>query len=406
MYIGSTRVIKGIACHTNATVAVAQSIAFHAFKMLVQDVRDMVYFSANTSIKRSLRSIDEGESEHGSIRKQALGAWLKCANPLSWSPPGGPQNATYRQLIVILNEDAKNQPRALRETTDKVAYDQLATRLYNMGKAETATPIIAPVHRKGAFVHALPVAIQMILRKAPSVDTAVQFTIGIMESMLRKMEIQFLPWHHPGGRAYIVQHDIWLIIQRRPPRINTAISDDTIDENPTAALATSTANMNATAPWVLPELLYTMGVLWDKKVLPEEWTLDAASVKSTDLTAGGEYIRKTYEYVRSNYDGNIWWHHMALVWAILFSMITPYVFAEKSTVLLGRDEKELTAAARRIPWVTPSTSKHKGVTDRGPYIPMVSATIFALLDKKSPLSIYMAQNSNSFGKPWTSKHGM
>jgi hypothetical protein len=164
--------------------------------------------------------------------------------------------------------------------------------------------------------------------------------------------------------------------------------------------------MNATAPWVLPEHLYLMGVLWDKKVLPEEWTLDAASVKSTDLTAGGEYIRRTYEYVKSNYDGTIWWHHMGFVWALMFSKITPYVFAEKSTVLFKRGEKELTAAARRIPWVPSGTSKHKGVTDPGPYIPMVTVTIIALLDKKSPLSIYMASNSNGFGKPWTSKHGM
>jgi hypothetical protein len=46
------------------------------------------------------------------------------------------------------------------------------------------------------------------------------------------------------------------------------------------------------------------------------------------------------------------------------------------------------------------------VTDPARYLVMVMMTLIALLDKKSPLSEYMSGNDNSFGKPWTAKHGM
>ncbi|KAF8218481.1 hypothetical protein L208DRAFT_1383278 [Tricholoma matsutake] len=82
---------------------------------------------------------------------------------------------------------------------------------------------------------------------------------------------------------------------------------------------------------------------------------------------------------------------MSLVWVILFTKMAPHVFMELDKPLEGRNEKELTAA---------------GVTGRPQYVMMLSTTIMALLDTNLPLLAYMRTNKNSFGEPWTTKHGM
>jgi hypothetical protein len=408
MAMAASRDIKGIASHPNALVAGAQSIAFHALTILVHDVKELITSNVMPSIKRSLRSLDEVEQVHGEKRKAGLTAWLKASHPLAWSPAGGPQNATYRKLVTILNKDVNGTPRALNEAQDQLDYEQVATRLYNMGRKDKPIPVAAPVHKNGAFVHALPVAIDKICRRANQTDNAAQFTIRIFETMLRKMEIQFLPWHSPGPRAYAVQHDIWLIIKRTPTlqAKKTCQDNSNSDEDATQAVASNAADSNPSAPWKLPKELYQMGKLWNKKVLPSDWKLELASLDASDKVARGQYIRAVYEYVEKHYDGNIFWHHMAFVWAFLWSRVTPFVFVEKSGPINGRNSAELTAAVRRLRWIEGSSRTHKGVTDPAPYIVMVTTTLIALVDKKSPLSEYMSENDNSFGKPWTAKHGM
>jgi hypothetical protein len=408
MAMAASQDIKGIASHPNALVASAQSIAFHALTILVHDVKELITSKVMPAIKRSLRSLDDIEQEHGEKRKASLTAWLKLSCPLAWSPAGGPQNATYRKLVTILNLDVNGTPRALNEAQAQLDYEQLATRLYNMGKKDRPLQVAAPVHKDGAFVHALPVAIDKIIQRANQTVNAAQFTIKIFETMLRKMEIQFLPWHSPGPRAYTVQHDIWLIIKRTPTQQVKQSSHDNSDSDAdvTEAVASNAADCNPSAPWKLPKELYQMGKLWNKKVLPSDWKLELASLDASDKVVGGQYIRAVYEYVEKHYDGNIWWHHMTFVWAYLFSRVTPFVFVEKSGPINGRNSAELTAAVRKLRWVEGASKSHKGVTDPARYLVMVMTTLIALLDKKSPLSEYMSENDNSFGKPWTAKHGM
>jgi hypothetical protein len=171
-------------------------------------------------------------------------------------------------------------------------------------------------------------------------------------------------------------------------------------------VASNAADHNPSAPWKLPKELYQMGKLWNKKVLPSDWKLELASLDASDKVAGGQYIQAVYEYVEKHYDGNIWWHHMTFVWAYLFSRVTPFVFVEKSGLINGRNSAELTAAVWKLRWVEGASKSHKGVTDPARYLMMVMTTLIALLDKKSPLSDYMSESDNSFGKPWTAKHGM
>jgi hypothetical protein len=374
--------------------------------MFVQDTKDLVGKAVATAIKRDIRSDDEARQEHGQRRKLALRAWNKCTHPLAWNEDGKGDNRTYALLVTILNQSHADPLQALTEVPTRLGYDQMALRIYNMGKSEDPAAVTAPVNKQGAFPHALPLAIQMIKRRTPSSQDPSVFTAGILEVMLRKMSIQFVPWHKPGPRSHAVQHDIWMVLERRPTRWNNKEGDHNSGGITPQTVATQAAHSNASAPWKLPESLYKMGSLWQKTVLPVDWTLKMAALEEPTVKPGTEYVRDTYIYVQDHYDGSIWWHHMALVWAILFSKVTPFLFPEKGSFIQGRNERELTTAVRKIRWIEGSSKFHKGVTASGPYIPMLSTTIIALLDKNSPLSQYISSNNNSFGKAWTDKHGM
>jgi hypothetical protein len=405
MTIGAARPVLGISSHSSPTVASAQSIAFHAISIFLQDCRDLVSTQISPGIKRGLRSIDEEELQLGKQRKKALSLWLKSLHPLSWTEPEGPQNGTYARLVTMIHDDPHTKPRALQHSPTRLTYEELATRLYDIGTSSNGA-IRAPVWKNGAFLHALPVAIKLIARRESTSENRKPFTISIFTHMIKRMGIEFIPWHMAGSNvAYSVRYDHWLILDRNTSRSPQIILDEDSEEAVRTNIAGHAADSIASAPWSLPEDLHQMGVLWDKTVLPTDWSLDHASLNDTITTPNSAYVRETYQYVQQHYDGNIWWHHFAFVLGLLFSKITPFVFYPKTQPIIGKTPQALTKGVRAMPWTEGTSKKHKGVTSRLPYITMFSTMVFALLDKKSPLALYMASHSNSFGDAWSSKHG-
>jgi hypothetical protein len=151
------------------------------------------------------------------------------------------------------------------------------------------------------------------------------------------------------------------------------------------------------APWEIPHELQGMGQLWQKKVRPQQWSLGQASLP------GSGYVLETYRYVDAKFSGDIWWHHMAQVWAVLFSRITPYLFRDRTVTIDGVGETEITKQIRNMEWVDPKSDKQKGCTIGLPYITMLSTFIIALLDKSSPL--WNEFKNFGFGGAWSDKHG-
>jgi hypothetical protein len=264
----------------------------------------------------------------------------------------------------------------------------------------------APVIKHGCFANALSVAFRMMKTYAPNNDTEDQFCLDILANMMKKMSIDFLPWHRDGqGRSSprIVQHDWWMIINRQI--IQPVVLDLTLEDAMESA-ATVAADGDPTAPWSIPTVLSDMGPLWKKTVLPDDWDLSEASLSHSRTKSGHEYVWKTYEYVQRQYDGRQWKHHMALVWAILFSRVTPYLFYSKPERFdQFRDPIDITRKIRKFPWIMGTSRNHRGVTAPKPYITMMSTAIFSLRDKESPLSLRAAANGNSLGTGWTDKHG-
>ena len=388
---------------TNDQLTVANAVAFHCLSLFLQDTKDLIAAHVKNNIALQIKSDQQLISSHGKARKAALQAWLKSDKPLSWVAADSRNSGAYLQLITILNSDPRSAPEELQKSPDLCSSQQVAKLIYQISKRDKPT---APVSPTGSFFPALPLAFTRIRNSLPHSDNPDTPIIPIFAKMLTKMNIHFIPWHKcesQNTRAYVVQPNWWLFIKSSPmAQINQQLPKQ--PEEVHAEVADHAMSTDPNAPWSLPQNLQDMGPLWNKYSLPSDWSLNAASLPASCPGHANHYVRATYEYVEAHYDGRIWWHHLALVWGILFSKVTPYVFAP-------RDDTPLTNGLlddqiHRLPWQKRTFQNHGGVSVPLPFITMVSTTILALLDSNSPLSVRASQNKNALGNHWTAKHGM
>lgn len=313
----------------------------------------------------------------------------------------------YELLLEILNEDPTKewQPR-LQHSSENLTYMQLASSLVKFGLAKTPQ-VTAPIVYNGYFAHALPLAVKKMERFKRENQTLVDFATEIFASMFKKMEIHFLPWHREatghGPRPRMVQADWWMTVDRATGGVSTIVANEREAETSTS-VAMSIAAENPSAPWSIPKKLRDMGTLWRKRTRPDEWTLKDASLNNARRQEEARYISDTYDYVDQVYDGSDWRHHMALVWAILFSRVVPMISHDKEIQYSkATNAKAATKTVQDIPWK--KSEGRRGVTESRPYVVMLSTAIIALRDKKSPLAKRAEKNKNALGKPWTDKHG-
>ncbi|KIL55667.1 hypothetical protein M378DRAFT_17747 [Amanita muscaria Koide BX008] len=388
----------------NEQDSIAHAIAYHALSLLVQDCRSLVSTAVQSSINEQINSDEQVVSSHGKARKQALSCWLKTSKPLAWTADDSVQTGGYVQLLFILNDNPHRRPTDLQKSNESFNYLTMSKRFLSISALPRPC---APISNGGAFRHVLPLAITRIRHiickeDDPNFELAVA---AIFAKMLKLMQIHFVPWHKAdkeASRAYAVRHDWWLILDSCPmTQINRMLPPE--PQEVQEELADFVMQADPNAPWSLPKKLMDMGALWDKYTLPSDWSLEHASLPQTDADdLERHYVRATYEFVEINYNGRCWWHHMALVWGILFSRVAPHVFWSRKEKLASGDA---TQAIRGLAWTKGTSKYHGGCSAPLPYITMLSTTIIALLDPKSPLSIRVAENDNAFGKPWTHKHG-
>jgi hypothetical protein len=388
-------------------VTLANAIAYHCLTMFLQDCKDIVTSFVRTSIKTQLRSLDRSDQRLGKARKSALKQWCTSDKPLSWGSDAQSTSDTYRQLLIILNDKSEAQAPLLKTSPESYTYMDLARRFINMSQKKKA---VAPVSSQGSFFPSLGLAIEKIQRCLTSNnDETYELVINLFGKMLKKMDIHFVPWHKAdrnNTRAYVVQGDWWLMLKPgSSAQINRRIRKDPDDLH--ADVANQAHRDDKHAPWNLATTLQEMGPLWKKVVLPSEWDLKHASLAGTQPGHKNHYVKETYEYVRNIYDGEIWWHHMALIWGILFSKIIPYLFMSEASMLTStvHSGPQLIADVRKLAWLKTRSESHKGLTNPQPFVTMLPTAIIALLDCASPLRQRMGKNKDALGDGWTAKHG-
>jgi len=392
------RPVPPIAQHHNSERTTGLHIAYHCLTVFVQDCKDLVVAGVRSSIASQKGSCVSALVAYGNARDTDLKIWQNTPLPLAW---GTSQHATenYARLVNVLHETSSGR-RQLQHSASRMTYKELAKHMVQMVRA-SGGKITAPLRRHGSFPVAMRLALEYMDDFWKFEERREDFIISSFASMMRRMSIEFVPWHKDhedrgsGRRSTSTCYDWWMILNRNSEK-NTVAEPGT-DQEMCVAIADAAALNDPFGPWTIPEYLHEMGILWDKKVRPTDWSLTSASLPKSG------YVLETYHYVDRTFCGDKWWHHMALVWAILFSRVAPNVFKDRDVAIQAEGEEAVTRAIRRIPWVETTSATHKGCTQQQPYVTMVSTTIIAFLERQAP--VWQEQKNGGFGSPWSDKHG-
>ncbi|KAF8624925.1 hypothetical protein AX14_011693 [Amanita brunnescens Koide BX004] len=239
----------------------------------------------------------------------------------------------------------------------------------------------------------------------PEGITEEMFAAEIFATMLKKMEIHFLPWHcdpsgRPGRNFSKVDPQWWMTIDHTKSASTIHIQQPVAEASHAVALEVAAAN--AHVKWSIAGKLYQMQGLWKKTCRPDDWNIAHASLQAGDESS--KYVADTYEYVDSIFNGSKWQHHMALVWAILFSRVAPNISYRKlEKKPRDTSESTITKMIREMSWVPPESKHRKGITSPKPFVTMVSTMIIAVRDPNSPL-YKEAEKRKGFGNEWSQKH--
>jgi hypothetical protein len=395
--------------HKNSSYTEACAVIYHLLQLFIQDTKDLVRNTVHRNIKAQRQSNDPLTHAHGTARQAALKAWLSMNNPLSY---GDGQDSTitgYRQLLIILDEDPRNPITQLKYGTQQFTHQDLGMLFYTQGIRAPRTNTPPPFTRHGACLPALPLGLTRIKRNSGLGEESKDTIAALFTRMVRKMEIHIVPWHKSENehtRATATRGDWWMKIKHSGS--SQAPKNQNLDrEQDHQDLVQHALDRNVDAPWTLPSELKDMGPLWNKATLPSQWGLEHASLPITYPGHENHYMLETYNYVCDGYDGKIWWHHMGLVWAVMFSKTAPFLCITKGVNIQSTEStSRMTQEVQRLSWVKPTSKTHRGMTSPTPFITMMSTTIISLLDASSPLRRRMTRHNNSMGAVWTKKHGI
>ncbi len=388
-------------------LAGGKGLALFAFRLFIQDVKDLVAKHVWPKIKEGLADADHNIRHHASERKKMLTSWEKDEFPLTWNSSNC-QKGSYNKLLIILNKDTSKQTLpSLQHSSVQLSYHELGALLVKLAKSPSTSAARAPIKSKGFFSYALQMAYVQMKHQTPDHTNHEDFATEIFATMLKKMEIHFVPWNcdpsgRPGPNPSKVDPEWWMIIDRTKPHLNVPIPQSIAESSRAVALEVATANVSAT--WSIPAKLHQMQDLWKKTCRPDDWNIEHASLQDTGAGDNYKYVAETYEYVDNIFDCSKWQHHMALVWAILFSRVAPNISYRKAdSKPKDQSEGAITKKIRDLPWVLPASKHRKGIKSPKPFVTMVSTTIIALRDPQSPL-YQQAGARNGFGKEWSEKH--
>lgn len=387
-------------------MASAKGLAFFAIKLLVQDIKNLIAKHVWQQIKEGLTNADHNIHRHASEKKRMLVSWEKDQFPLTWNSANA-QKGSYNKLLVILNKDTtKPMLPSLQHSSQQLSYNELAALLVKLAKSSSVVGR-APITSKGFFISALPMAYQKMKHLTPDHITEETFATEIFATMLKKMEIHFLPWHcnqtgRSGPSPSKVDPEWWMTIDHTKGPSTVQTQQSVAESSRAVALEVAAANISAT--WSIPAKLHQMRDLWKKTCRPDDWNIAHASLQDAAMEESSKYVAATYEYVDDIFDCSKWQHHMALIWAILFSRVAPNIAYRKLTSKPQKgSESMITKAIRDMPWVMPESKNRKGIKSPKPFVTMVSTTIIAVRDPNSPL-YKEAEKRNGFGKEWSLKH--
>lgn len=355
------------------------------------------------SVKKRIRELDEVSDTtdivtSDSLRK-ALHFWENDTNPLHYN--------SLVKLIELVNPTETSLPPA---SETRLNVDEFSRFLINL--ADKGTVKGAPFLPDGKFQHVLPCAIKHIRRFASisSDGNEDEFAASLFKNAIDERKISFIPWSLPhqrrGQHPTTVSFYAWTSFGKKLSKRSQIVDVNTFrpEERHTAQREKVRDQLQATdqnAKWEAGKLrVDELHTILNKTVRPVDFTMPS-------FVSGNKWAitKETYDYVNERLDLTKTLHRLALLLAIIFSMLCPRVYMDYGS----RDSPDLehcdTARIylNTIPWNSRQDAGKKGNMQRDIYIGMVTTYIVALYDKSSPIRRHFI-SSKGLGEGWTDKH--
>jgi hypothetical protein len=390
------RPIPSFLSFTGPLIKRAASCIYTTLTALIDDSKRLVSQSVIDACKKGSYSQDEQIRVAAKNKYDILKKWQQCPFPFAWEQPGEKAASTYALIVTLLTPLEAKQMEPLKKSNSSMSLNALAEHLINLG---TTVPIPnhAPLLKSGASPMSLSQTVLLTSKLIP--DSKVCLRIWV--EGLEKLKIHFLPWHGNQPQSKVTTPDFWNIFKRPAPgSIPKELQGGAAQE-----IATEASNNDPSAPWTIPQDITEMKSFWKKDVLPSDWDLKHASLSSATETEKTRYVEEAYTWVKHNFNPKKTSHRLGIILAIMFSQLLPYpAYPSNPASIINPNlsSHNLTLKIRDLPW---EKSKHKGTTQKEPFITMMSTMIISLLDSDSSLQEHLKENNNSFGEPWTDKHG-
>lgn len=373
-----------------------------------EDIKYNIRIHAERLITQALATNDEQAIAWAKVRRRSLAKFLKGRNPMSYHV------SVYPDLIRAVNPPGAHLSLQTGDT-QSMSTLELASLMYNMTKPINPSALQAPFFPKSACVGVFRVAVAFIERQASlgQMGDAGVFVKSIFAMIFDEKQIAHVPWSAPiaphtiGRPSRRVVFDFFRSTSKLQERGERAMMHVVSAEEQAlmadTRLAESAALSDANSPWCInPLTIGDLPSIMHKQTLPSDFKIEHASLGACDA-----YVTSTYDWVVKEYDGARPLHKFALLVGHMFSRIAPLLSHPAPPSNLRQipvGDNSMTLHIRAVPWIKSATRGEKGLTATLPFIVMVTTTIIALADEKSPLRQYMGAHEGSLGI-WTRKHG-
>ncbi|KAH7905349.1 hypothetical protein BJ138DRAFT_1118552 [Hygrophoropsis aurantiaca] len=350
-------------------------------------------------------SSDRSDRANAKIRQGALKKWREHADPFG---PNEPYNLLVRASV---GDNIGNGLPLSNQGNKSVTW--FADHLYTV--ANTYKLPQAPFIKGGSAFSVFQVALAEITKVAaykPPSKAHRAFVVDVLSDVCDHLKLHFVPWYpnrrdnQSGRSSGVVVSNCWLKVglastSSNHPLAHSSLSLSESQDRQAAEAAEAAHRGDERAAWQaslytiqrLPEIL-------NKSKLPLDWNIRNASVNNSE-----PYVKETYEFVSTHYNGSKPVHQLALICAIVVSRMIPQISQPKGlppNATGTGDTKTVTDAVRRTQWVEPNS---KGYKDSLPFLVMFSTFIIAMYEPESPLRKYIAGHGEALGPSWTDKHG-
>ena len=395
-------------------LVIMSDVVIQAF---VKDVLAFVREQLDTEISALLKDRTHDDHKWAVRRQKSYKQWKKSEYPLDY----GEDKSTLADLVHLVSPTQEDIRLGLpRSAANSISIEDFVDRIIKWAGSEIRTPR-APLWSRGACPYILRTVlseVHRILHNYSPEERDIEFR-RVLVARLAVLKVRFVPDAavNPSGLgapSHKLSLHAWTTLGAAPSaRVldsHNAMSHAERLQIELQASATQAQLNDCRASWsIQTAIIEDFLPLLDRRVLPEEWSMDRALFKAKPFT------QQVYDWANQRFLTNQhhWTCQLALVLAFFLTKVAPAVFfphdppeSVKANIRNAspKNPKACISAVRSLGWIKSTANDKKGFGDKGLYYTQAAVVILAWMDESSPLRMELAKSAPDL-RDWNSKHG-